>query len=67
MAGVDINGDGIDEIAVIRKRTNGRQRLFIYNLPAAVGGDTGPPIASDTSFGSATNNRNNIAMAGIRY
>jgi hypothetical protein len=67
IAGVDVNGDGIDEIAVIKQNTSGKQRLEIYNLPLGVDGETGPPIASDTTFGSTSNKNNNIAIAGIRY
>jgi hypothetical protein len=62
---VDIDGDGIDEIAVIRQNKTGRQRLEIYSLPTVVGGETGPPIASDTTFGNANKNTNNIAMAAV--
>ena len=67
MTGIDINGDGFDEIAVIKQKTNGRQRLEIYNAPQGLGinGGTGPPIASDLTFGRTTNNWNNIAMAGV--
>ncbi len=66
MAGVDIDGNGVDEIAVVRQKTGGKQRLEIYNAPAGVEGDTGPPIASDLTFGSANSNKNNIAIAGIQ-
>jgi hypothetical protein len=62
---MDIDGDGIDEIAVIRQNKTGRQRLEIYSLPTVVGGETGPPIASDTTFGNANKNTNNIAMAAV--
>jgi len=65
IAGIDINGDGFDEIAVLEQKLNGRQRLKIFNLPIAVGGETGPPIASDLTFGNATTNNNRIAIAGI--
>jgi YD repeat-containing protein len=66
LAGIDINGDGVDEVAVIRERPdNGRQRLYIFNAPTVVDGVTGPPIASDLTFGDATTNNNNIALAGI--
>jgi hypothetical protein len=65
IAGVDTDGDLVDEIAVIRQKASGKQRLEIYNVPSAVGGGIGPPIASDLSFGNANNNNNNIAMAGV--
>jgi hypothetical protein len=65
MAAVDIDGDGIDEIAVIRQNKTGRQRLEIYSLPTVVGGETGPPIASDTTFGNANTRNNNIALAAV--
>jgi hypothetical protein len=67
MAGVDIDRDGIDEIAVIRKRTDGKQRLFVLNAPAGPDTDTGDPIAYDFSFGHSSSNANNIAIAGLRY
>jgi hypothetical protein len=31
MAGVHINGHGTDEIAVVREKLTGKQRLFIFN------------------------------------
>jgi hypothetical protein len=65
MAGVDVDGNGIDEIAVIREKTNGKQRLFIFNAPPGPDTDTGDPIAYDFSFGQDGSNANNIAMAGI--
>jgi hypothetical protein len=67
MAGVDIDNDGIDEIAVIRQKTNGKHRLFIFNPPPGPDTDTGDPIAYDFDFGHRDSNANNIAIAGIRY
>jgi uncharacterized delta-60 repeat protein len=65
MTCVDTDGDGVDEIAVIRQRPGGRQRLEIYNPPETVGGDAGNPIASDLSFGDLNSDNNNIAMAAV--
>jgi hypothetical protein len=65
MACADTDGDGADEIAVIRQRSGGSQRLEIYNPPEGVGADSGDPIASDLSFGNLNTNSNNIAMAGV--
>ena len=67
MAGVDVDGNGVDEIAVVRQKTNGRQRLFIFNSPPGPDSDTGDPIAYDFGFGHSNSNANNIAMAGINY
>jgi len=41
------------------------QRLKIFNAPTTVGGETGPPITSDLTFGNATTDNNNIAIAGL--
>jgi hypothetical protein len=65
MAAVDTDGDGIDEIAVIRQKPNGKQRLFIFNAPPGPDTDSGDPIAYDFSFGHRDSNANNIAMAGL--
>jgi hypothetical protein len=65
MTGLDTDGDHIDEIAVIMERTNGRQRLEIYNAPSGVGGETGAPIASALIFGNRTTNKNNIAITSL--
>jgi uncharacterized delta-60 repeat protein len=65
MACVDTDGNGVDEIAVIRQRPGGRQRLEIYNPPQTVGGDTGDPIASDLSFGDLNSDKKNIALGGV--
>jgi PKD repeat protein len=67
IAGVDVDGNSIDEIAVIREKVNGKQRLFIFNAPPGPDSDTGDPVAYDFSFGQDGTNANNIAMAGIRY
>jgi uncharacterized delta-60 repeat protein len=65
MSRIDINADGIDEIAVIRKRTTGQQRLEIYNAPQGLGAPKGEPVVSDRTFGSSTNNKNNIALLSL--
>jgi len=72
MAGVDIDGNGLDKIAVLNVMSDGRQRLFIFNPPDPADemrGTTGPPIAADLTFGTAKANsdlRAN-AIAGIQY
>jgi hypothetical protein len=63
IAGVDVDGDGIDEIAALNNMTSGRQRLVIFNTPVTRG--TGPPIASDSSFGNANNDYNMVSIAGV--
>jgi hypothetical protein len=65
MTGLDINGDGTDEIAVIMQRASGRQRIEIYDIPQVVGGETGDPIASDLTFGDSSTNKNNIALTSV--
>ena len=52
MAAGDSDGDGTDELAFIRHRTNGNQYLNVYDIPAAVGGDINPLLASDTWIGN---------------
>jgi hypothetical protein len=65
LAGVDVDGDGIDEIAVIEESLNGRQKLKIFQAPTAPGGQTGPPIASDLTFGNVNKNTRKIDLAGV--
>jgi hypothetical protein len=65
MTGLDINGDGTDEIAVIMQRASGQQRLEIYNCPQSLGGETGDPIARDLTFGHSNSNRDNIALTSV--
>jgi hypothetical protein len=49
----DFDGGGDRELALVRY-VEGRDiyRLYIYELPIGVGGDTGPAIASDRNIGS---------------
>jgi len=56
----------LEHIAVLNQMLNGRQRLFIFNPPDTVKGETGPPIASDVTFGNANKNKKIVAIAGIR-
>jgi hypothetical protein len=66
ITGAGIDGDGIDEIAVIRERPdNGRQRLYIFDAPSDVEAEAADAIASDLSFGDATTKNKNIALAGV--
>ncbi len=48
----DIDGDGTDELIFIRQRESGNQYLNIYYAPAAVAGELGPLVASDTWIGN---------------
>lgn len=66
IARVDIDRDGVDELAVIREKTDGNQRLFIFNAPPRPETSTGTPVASDLAFGHRSSNANNIAIARIR-
>lgn len=62
----DVDGHDMDEIAVVRQGIAGRQRLEIYNPPSTLNGQTGPPITSDLTFGGAGNNRNTVAISGMK-
>lgn len=66
VAGVDINGDGIDEIAVIEQNLAGKQLLKIFRAPTGPDMQTEPAIASDLTFGNTTGDSNNIALAGLK-
>ena len=48
MAACDTDGDGTKEVVFIRHKLNGNQYLNIYDVPATVGGDINPLLASDT-------------------
>jgi hypothetical protein len=65
LAGVDIDGDGIDEIAVIEESLMGRQKLKIFHVPTTPGGETGSWIASDETFGNVNKNSRKIDLAGV--
>jgi hypothetical protein len=66
IAGVDIDGDGIDEIAALNHVLPGnKQRLLIYNAPTPTQNETGPPIAYDTSFGTLDGEFAIISIAGV--
>ena len=52
MTAGDIDGDGFDEIIVIRHRLNDNQYLNIYDIPTTVGGDINPLVASDLWIGN---------------
>lgn len=56
--GADVDGDGKDEIAVIRTNTGGTHSLLVFAPPSGLDGDTGAPLASDvdiTPAGGGTN------------
>lgn len=45
--GADVDGDGADELVVLRKTSGQPDRLLVFAPPAGPGGETGDPIASD--------------------
>jgi hypothetical protein len=51
IASADFDGDPEDELVIVRVAPSGRHKLFIYDVPTTVGGNTGPAIASDTNIG----------------
>lgn len=51
MAAANYDHDSEDELVVVRRKASGGHKLLIYDVPTEVGGNTGPPIASDKSFG----------------
>ena len=52
MAAGDTDGDGVDEMIVIRLKESGRQVLNIHEMPTVVDGDMNPCIATDSSVGT---------------
>lgn len=60
----DFDGDSVIEIAIIRQNpANNNQRLSIYEVPSSVGGDLGPPIATDPWIGNTNQNTNAVLMS----
>jgi hypothetical protein len=53
VAAGNFDGDPENEIAVVRIRSDDFHKLHIYDVPTAVGGNTGPPIASDNNIGKS--------------
>jgi hypothetical protein len=48
----NFDGDSDTELALLRYvEGSDLYRLFVYDMPATLGGNTGPPIASDRSIG----------------
>ncbi|MBW2072031.1 MAG: S8 family serine peptidase [Deltaproteobacteria bacterium] len=62
IAALNYDADPQDELAVVTSRADEGFKLFIYDLPATVGGNTGPPIASDNWLG-----KNVVAIAALNY
>jgi len=49
---VDVNGDGYDEIVVVKESANGsKYGLQIYHAPEGLKGNIGPAIISDNNIG----------------
>lgn len=65
IAGADIDGDGIDEIAVLEQKANGNQKFKVFDAPSDAEAETGDAIASDLSFGDVITNNKNIALVGV--
>jgi hypothetical protein len=51
VAAANFDADPEEELVVLRLRSDGRGLVHIYDVPTTVGGDTGPPIASDNNVG----------------
>jgi hypothetical protein len=51
IASADFDSDPEDELVIVRVAPSGRHKLYIYDVPTTVGGNTGPAIASDTDIG----------------
>jgi Zn-dependent metalloprotease len=58
----NFDDDPEPEVAVVRLLTSGNHKLVIYDAPASVGGDTGPPIATDNNIG-----KNITAIAACEF
>ena len=56
MTAGDIDGDGDEELILIRHKLNNDQYLNIYDAPAEVGGDMNPLLASDSWIGEVGTN-----------
>ncbi len=65
VAGVDSQGDGVEEIAVIRRAPGGQESLLLFKPPAGPYGETGEPLASYDEV-TAPAGWSNVALGRIR-
>ncbi|MBI4879534.1 MAG: hypothetical protein HY812_07740 [Planctomycetes bacterium] len=52
MGPLDIEGDGVDEVVILRAWSDGRQSLEVRRLPPGKKKKMGPPLVSDAQFGT---------------
>jgi hypothetical protein len=67
ITGVDMDDDGVDEIAALNRMQDDHQRLLLFDAPTPGGSETRDPIAYDESFGSAAGNDAIIDITSIRH
>jgi len=62
----DTDGDGTDELVLVRHRLNDNQYLNIYDIPTVLGGEINPIIASDLWIGNigTSNEITHLAVIG---
>lgn len=64
--GADVDGDGADELVVIRRSLGQPDRLLVFEPPTSVLGETGDPIASDLDITpSGPNGSTNLAFGRL--
>ena len=56
--GSNVLGDDADEIVVLRRGGGGPDRLLVFELPAHLDGETGPPVRSDLDIDPAGGGEN---------
>lgn len=61
--GADVDGDGNDELVVVRRSMGQPDRLLVFEPPTAALGETGDPIASDLDVTSS--GLTNLALGRI--
>ncbi|MBI4879268.1 MAG: hypothetical protein HY812_06360 [Planctomycetes bacterium] len=65
IAGADLQGDGAEEVVVIRRAQGGKESLLVFQPPAAPCGETGAPLASYDDV-TAPAGWSNVALGRIR-
>jgi len=63
----DTDGDGTDELILVRHRLNDNQYLNIYDIPTELGGEINPIIASDLWIGNVGTANEITHMAVIAW
>lgn len=64
MGPIDVDGDGVDEVAEVRESPTGEQSLYLLDLPQKPKGKIAPPFAFDLAFGHADTDAT-VSLFGI--